>query len=140
MRADSVSFYLSQYLLELGLLDSKMNKFLPSQQAAAAVLFAERKLKRTGGGQNQQIFLVNDWLKMDKHSGYTLDSLSTCYQVFESLVRSMNTSQLKAVYRKFKSGKYFEVARLAQQVVPSQTSAAQPNAANGPPHNTQNAV
>jgi hypothetical protein len=77
------------------------------------VLFAERKLKRTGGGQNQQIFLVNDWLKMEKHSGYTLESLSNCYHVFESLVRSMNTSQLKAVYRKFKSGKYFEVARLA---------------------------
>jgi cyclin B len=44
MKSDSVTFYLSQYLLELGLLDSKMNKFLPSEQAAAAVLFAEKKL------------------------------------------------------------------------------------------------
>lgn len=31
MRADSVTFYLAQYLLELGLLDSKMSKFLPSE-------------------------------------------------------------------------------------------------------------
>jgi len=31
MRCDSVGFYLSQYLLELGLLDSKMAKFLPSE-------------------------------------------------------------------------------------------------------------
>lgn len=31
MRADSVTFYLAQYVLELGLLDSKMSKFLPSE-------------------------------------------------------------------------------------------------------------
>lgn len=54
---------------------------------------------------------------MDKHSGYTLESLSQCVQVFESLVKSMNNSSLKAVYKKFKTGKYFEVARLASQVV-----------------------
>ena len=47
MRSDSVTFFLAQYLLELGLLDSKMNKFLPSEQAAASVLFAEKKLKRS---------------------------------------------------------------------------------------------
>jgi hypothetical protein len=46
MKCDSVGFFLAQYLLELGLLDSKMAKFLPSEQAAAAVLYAERKLKR----------------------------------------------------------------------------------------------
>jgi len=47
MKSDSVTFFLAQYLLELGLLDSKMNKFLPSEQAAASVLFAEKKLKRS---------------------------------------------------------------------------------------------
>ena len=50
---------------------------------------------------------------MEKHSGYTIEELSPCFHVFESLVKSMNSSQLKAVYRKFKSGKFFEVARLA---------------------------
>ena len=29
-RSDTVVFYLAQYLLELGFLDSKMNKYLPS--------------------------------------------------------------------------------------------------------------
>ena len=52
---------------------------------------------------------------MEKHSGYTLDQLAPCYHVFESLVRSMGQSNLKALYKKFKSGKYFEVARLAAQ-------------------------
>jgi hypothetical protein len=73
MKCDSVSFYLAQYLLELGLLDSKMAKFLPSEQAAAAVLFAERKLKRASA--HTQLAFVNEWQKMDKHSGYTLESL-----------------------------------------------------------------
>jgi cyclin B len=86
MKCDSVAFYLSQYLLELGLLDSKMAKFLPSEQAAAAVLYAERKLKRTS---SSSAFLA-EWQKMEKHSGYSLDQLAQCFHVFESLVRSMN--------------------------------------------------
>ena len=111
MKCDSVSFYLAQYLLELGLLDSKMAKFLPSEQAAAAVLYAERKIKRN---ISSSAFLL-EWQKMEKHSGYTLDTLAPCFHVFESLVRSMNQSNLKALYKKFKSGKFFEVARLAAQ-------------------------
>lgn len=35
---DRVGFLLSQYLLELALLDSKMNQFNPSEQAASSVL------------------------------------------------------------------------------------------------------
>lgn len=120
MKADSVTTYLAQYVLELGLLDSKMNKFLPSEQAAAAVLFAEKKLKRSGSQTHQHI--LAEWQKMDKHSGYTIENLAPCFHVFEGLVKSMNSSQLKAVYRKFKSGKYFEVARLAQQVVTTTAS------------------
>ena len=73
MKADSVTNYLAQYLLELGLLDSKMNKFLPSEQAAAAILFTEVKMKRSGSQSLSQVLL--EWQKMDKHSGYTLESL-----------------------------------------------------------------
>ena len=127
MRADSVTFNLAQYVMELGLLDSKMNKFLPSEKAAAAILYAERKLKRSSSS-SQQLQFLNEWQKMEKHSGYTLESLSPCYHVFESLVKSMNSSQLKAVFRKFKSGKYFEVARLAQQA-PQQSGASKPSSA-----------
>lgn len=129
MKCDSVSFYLAQYLLELGLLDSKMAKFLPSEQAAAAVLFAEKKLKRSS--TQTQLSFLNEWQKMDKHSGYTFESLSPCFNVFESLVKSMNNSSLKSVYKKFKQGKYFEVARLASQVVgPTASSRAMASASS----------
>ena len=39
-KLDNVEFFLAQYFLELALLDSKMNQFLPSVQAATAVLLA----------------------------------------------------------------------------------------------------
>jgi len=115
------------------LLDSKMSKFLPSEQAAAAMLYAERKLKRSSSS-SQQLQFLNEWQKMEKHSGYTLENLSACYHVFESLVKSMASSQLKAVFRKFKSGKYFEVARLAQQAPPSNSkpSSAATGVSSGP--------
>ena len=41
-KADSVTFFLSQYLLELALLDSKMNQYPPSLQASAALYVAMR--------------------------------------------------------------------------------------------------
>ena len=42
---NKVSFFLSQYMLELGLLDSKMNQFSASLQAIAAIYTARKYLK-----------------------------------------------------------------------------------------------
>ncbi|CDW79874.1 UNKNOWN [Stylonychia lemnae] len=105
-KADTVMFTLAQYFLELGLLDSKMSKFLPSEQAAAAVLVAQRKVKK---------YNTIDISKLDKHTGHTDESLKPCAQVYENLSKSIVNSTLKAVYRKFKSGKYYEVTRILQQ-------------------------
>jgi cyclin B len=44
-KLDSVTFSLSHYMLELGLFDSKMNQFLPSLQAVAAIYTAKKYLK-----------------------------------------------------------------------------------------------
>ncbi len=41
-RADSIIFYLAQYLLELALLDSKMNQYKASLMASAALYVALR--------------------------------------------------------------------------------------------------
>ena len=41
-KSDSVTFYLAQYLLELALLDSKMNQYRPSLLASAAIYVAMR--------------------------------------------------------------------------------------------------
>jgi hypothetical protein len=41
---DSVTFFLAQYLLELALLDSKMNQYPPSHQAAAALYVSMRTI------------------------------------------------------------------------------------------------
>ena len=41
-KADSVNFFLAQYLLELALLDSKMNQYPPSLLASTALYVAMR--------------------------------------------------------------------------------------------------
>ena len=41
-KADSPTFYLAQYLLELALLDSKMNQYRPSLLASTAIYVALR--------------------------------------------------------------------------------------------------
>lgn len=44
-KLDQVTFFLAQYLLELGLLDSKMNQFTNSLQALAAIYTAKKYLR-----------------------------------------------------------------------------------------------
>jgi hypothetical protein len=41
-KTDSVTFFLAQYMLELGLLDSKMSQFAQSLQAVAAIYTAKK--------------------------------------------------------------------------------------------------
>lgn len=43
-KLDKISFFLSQYMLELGLLDSKMSQFNQSLQAVAAIYMAKKYL------------------------------------------------------------------------------------------------
>jgi hypothetical protein len=43
-KADEIHVSLAQYLLELSLLDSKMNQFIPSEQAASSLLIANRMI------------------------------------------------------------------------------------------------
>ena len=70
-----------------------------------------------------------EWQKMEKHAGYSMDQLQRCSNLFEKLVTSILTSELQAVHRKFKSAKYFEVARLAHAptVAPSGNHSAKPS-------------
>lgn len=82
-----------------------MAKYVPSEQAAAAVMVAEKKIR----GDHAE------WARMEKHSGYTQEQIKSCAKVFENLIKSIASSSLKAVSRKFKTATYYEVARLAAQ-------------------------
>lgn len=48
-KIDNVSFFLSQYMLELGLLDSKMSQFPQSLQACAAIYTAKQYMQHKTG-------------------------------------------------------------------------------------------
>jgi len=65
-KADSVVFFLSQYLLELALLDSKMNQYPPSLQSSAALYVAMRVTltdEMTRKGQDSSAASVSCWTK-----------------------------------------------------------------------------
>ena len=53
-KADSVIFYLAQYLLELALLDSKMNQYKPSLLASTAIYVAMRVQLQDQSRRNRQ--------------------------------------------------------------------------------------
>lgn len=65
-KADSVIFFLAQYLLELALLDSKMNQYLPSLQASTALYVAMRVTltdTQIRNGSSDQPSYVSCWKK-----------------------------------------------------------------------------
>ena len=57
-----VTWYLAQYMLELGLLDSKMSQFNPSLQAVAAIYTAKKYLNMHNSEISQpSSFMLNDY-------------------------------------------------------------------------------
>lgn len=81
-KADSVVFFLSQYLLELALLDSKMNQYPPSLQSSAALYVAMRVTltdEMTRKGQDSSAATVSCWTKsLQEHTKYTSACLKSC--------------------------------------------------------------
>ena len=67
-KLDNVTFFLSQYMLELGLLDSKMSQFANSLQAVSAIYIAKKYLDLN----HQSSFDFAPILK-DLNVEYTLD-------------------------------------------------------------------
>ena len=81
-KADSVMFFLAQYLLELALLDSKMNQYPPSLQESAALYVAMRVTLTDAlskQGQDSQAANVSCWSKsLQEHTKYTSSCLKSC--------------------------------------------------------------
>lgn len=77
-KLDKKEFYLAQYMLELSLLDSKMNQFLPSEIAAAAV-FTCMQIMRSSF----------DWDLMHEYTCYGIDALKTSTKCLVTLLNSM---------------------------------------------------
>lgn len=120
-KADSVVFYLAQYLLELALLDSKMNQYPPSLQASAALYVAMRvtladSLVRSG--QDSSANMVSCWSKsLQEHTKYTSACLKSCSKNYFQLADLIQKSELQAILKKFMQPKFLEVARIICGVI-----------------------
>lgn len=77
-KIDNVTFYLAQYMLELGLLDSKMSQFNQSLQAVAAIYTAKKYLMVNSSYSN--VDLGN--LIAELHVKYTNDQIKGCAKCF----------------------------------------------------------
>lgn len=81
---DSVSFYLSQYMLELGLMDSKMNQFNNSMQAISAIYTAKKFLKcsSTAMSGRDYSFSLDDF---DLEKEVDMEDVRNCAKCFHQL-------------------------------------------------------
>lgn len=88
------------YLVELSLPEYEMLKFSYSEIAAAAVMVASKWLK------------VQDTLphSLQKHSGYSSAALRGCAQALERLHAKAPKASLVAIFKKYSSTKFLEVA------------------------------
>ena len=127
-KADSVVFLLAQYLLELALLDSKMNQYPPSLQASAAlyvamrVTFTDEMQKR---GQDQAATTVSCWTKtLQEHTRYTSACLKSCAKNYFQLADLIQKSELNAILKKFSQSKFLEVSRIICAVINKQNQQA----------------
>lgn len=117
-QTDKKSFFLSQYFLEISLLDYDMLKFSNSLQAAASLYLARKFLKTDP---------KNSWpSSLSSQSGYSEKDLEECTKDLCSLVTYVLKCKLKTVMRKFQHENYLGVSNLIYDKI---TSNEKPQAA-----------
>jgi hypothetical protein len=120
-----------------------MNQFTPSELAASSMLVSHKIMSAQSTSSSSF-----DWSKIMKHIApsdpfnptgpvnilninsacnslnYSEEGLKSCIKCLYTLNTSIQSSQLKAITRKYKRARYFEVARLAAKFqVSSSTNA-----------------
>ena len=98
---DEKGYNLARYLLELSLVEYKLQKYSPSVLACSAIYLANKLTKR------------ELWSKdLFRNTKYDENDLKSCAKELLILFQNAPKSSLKAVNRKFSTTKYFEVAKL----------------------------
>jgi hypothetical protein len=86
--------------VELSIPDYGMLKYSPSEIAASAVVVASKALRKT------EVFPY----ALQKHSGFEITGLRQCTLALEKLQHEAARASLVAVFKKYSSSKYMEVA------------------------------
>lgn len=95
--------HLTQYIVELALIDLKMIRYTPSHVAAAAVLLSNKLLKKQPS-----------WpASMETHAGYSESSIKSCAKELCAILEAAPNHQLQAVRKKFSHKDYQSVAKMA---------------------------
>lgn len=103
MHLDRQVSLLASYVVELALVDAGMLKHSYSTIAAASVYVA---MKATGKGDAYPKALA-------RHSTYSLEEVLPCAAQLVELMSKAPTNSLGAVYKKYSSSKFAEVAKIA---------------------------
>eukprot|EP01105_Mastigella_eilhardi_P020961 TRINITY_DN5034_c0_g2_i2.p1 TRINITY_DN5034_c0_g2~~TRINITY_DN5034_c0_g2_i2.p1 ORF type:complete len:441 (+),score=137.26 TRINITY_DN5034_c0_g2_i2:161-1483(+) len=99
-RADSTMHTMSKYLIELSLLDYQLLEHLPSQVAAAAV-YLTRRMYDVRPYWNETL---------QYYTKCTEEDVCPCARHLQSMFVSQNASNLKCIFKKYSSPRFYEVA------------------------------
>jgi len=95
-------FYLSQFILELSLVEYTMWKYIPSVRACSSVFIARKILK-----------LLPTWPKaLENTWEYTEVTLRMCVKDLCSILDMSSKCSLKAIKNKFSNTRFMEVSKL----------------------------
>ena len=93
-KLDSVAFFLSQYMLEISLLDSKMNQFSHSLQAVSAIYTARKYIKHYNMSDEE----ISPNLAECQLSGtYTASQVKACAKGMNQLAVLIQNSTLQMI-------------------------------------------
>ena len=106
---------MAKYLLDLSLLDSKMNQYLPSVLAAAS-LYTAMRVDLVAKGQSQE----SCWSKeLQRQTGFTTSQLKPCAKNYFHLCDLIQRSELQEVNRKYSANKYEGFLKMFAEVCAS---------------------
>ena len=104
---DEKSFFISQYILELVLIEYKLNLNIPSIKASAALYISRKLLK-----------IQPSWPKvLEIASGITENSLRNFAKELCNMIDLSHKMSLKSCLNKFSHSKFHEVSKIIQTII-----------------------
>ena len=101
-QADSPLFNLTRYLIELPLIEYRMLKYSPSNQASSALYLANKIMQKEHSWSEE----------LKARTGYSESDLRPCAKDLCILLQGIEKCQLQAVRKKFSLPKFNEVAKI----------------------------
>lgn len=110
VKANNTHHSLAKYFLELSTVEYNLSHYKPSETAAASLFLALKVLNKKPSTPDNQLWTPT----VEFYSQYSVENLRPIIRMIAKIVKHAPTAKLKAVYNKYNSSKFENIASISE--------------------------